>query len=314
MTRETQLRAAAVVLALCTVAVIVFGAINFDKEGQFVIPDDGVWWLENSGQLVAERVNPQSPGEHAGIKSGDSLSDVNGQAIHSTADLERNLFQTGTYARANYGLVRKGVRLEAPVILVPPDRSLYTGLRLIALIYLGIGIYVLLRRWSAPKSTHFFVFCLVSCVFYAFHYTGKLNAFDQIIYWSSIVASALQPALFLHFALTFPETKDWVRRHRWLIPALYMPAMLVIGAYVLAVTLLAPSGRLQWNLDRLDVICSTTSFVLAALVLLDTYRKSTVPLLRQQMKWVTRGTVLAIAPYTLFSVIPYLLGGPQSAI
>jgi PAS domain S-box-containing protein len=314
MTRESQLRAAAVVLALCTVAVIVFGAINFQKEQEYVVPDDGVWWLENSGQLYAQRVNPEGPGARAGLKTGDQLADLNGQPIHNTAELERGLFQIGTYARSNYGVIRNGVRLEAPVILVPADKSLNTGLRLIALIYLGIGIYVLLRRWSAPKSTHFFVFCLVSCVFYAFHYTGKLNSFDQIVYWSSIAASALQPALFLHFALTFPETRDWIRRRRWLMPALYLPGMLVIAAYVTAVTVFAPSGRLQWDLDRLDVICSTVSFLLAAAVLVDTYRKTTIPLLRQQMKWVTRGAVLAIAPYTLFYVAPYLLGWPPGVL
>ena len=32
------------------------------------------------------------------------------------------------------------------------------------------------------------------------------------------------------------------------------------------------------------------------------------PILRQQMKWVTRGATLAIAPFTLFYVIPYLYG------
>ena len=314
MTRESQLRAAAVVLALCTVAVVVFGAINFQKEQDYVVPDDGVWWLENSGQLYAQRVNPQGPGDRAGLKAGDLLVEVNGQPVRTTASLERNLFQAGTYARATYGVLRNGVRLEAPVILVPAEKSLNAGLRLIALIYLGIGIYVLLRRWSAPKSTHFFVFCLVSCVFYAFHYTGKLNAFDQIIYWSSIVASALQPALFLHFALTFPESREWIRRRRWVIPSLYLPATLVVAAYTAAYVWFVPSGRLQWDLDRLDVICSTISFILAAMVLVDTYRKTTIPLLRQQMKWVTRGTVLAIAPYTLFSVIPYLMGQPPSTM
>jgi two-component system NtrC family sensor kinase len=314
MTRESQLRAAAVVLALCTVAVVVFGAINFQKEREYVVPDDGIWWLENSGQLVAERVSPAGPGERAGLKTADQLADVNGRAIHSIADLVRSQFQTGTYSRATYGVLRNGVRLEAPVILVPADKTLNIGLRLIALIYLGIGIYVLLRRWSAPKSTHFFLFCLVSCVLYSFHYTGKLNAFDQIIFWSSAVASVLQAALFLHFALTFPETKEWVRRNRWLLPAVYLPAVLAIGARVAAILIYRPSERLLWNLNRLDIACSTVCFVLAAVVLVDAYRKTTIPLLRQQMKWVTRGTVIAIAPYTLFYVIPYLRGMEPSAL
>jgi len=308
MTRESQLRAAAVVLGLCTVAVIVFGVINFQKEREYVIPQDGVWWLENSGFLYAQRVNPLGPGERAGLKAGDQLADVNGQTIHKTADLDRSLFQTGTYSKATYGVIRNGVRVEAPLILVPADLSLNAGLRLIALIYLGIGIYVLFRRWSAPKSTHFYIFCLTSFVLYAFHYTGKLNAFDWIIYWSNIIAGVLQPALFLHFALTFPETREWVRRNRWVVPAVYLPGLFVISAYVLAITIFAASGRLLWDLDRLDYVCSSLTFVLAALVLVDSYRKSTTPLLRQQMKWVTRGTILAVTPYTLFYVIPYLAG------
>ena len=62
------------------------------------------------------------------------------------------------------------------------------GLRLIALIYLGIGLYVLFRRWTAPKSTHFYIFCLVSFVLYSFHSTGKHNAFDWTIFWGNVVA------------------------------------------------------------------------------------------------------------------------------
>ncbi len=308
MTKESQLRTAAVVLALCTVAVVIFGAINFQKERDYAVPIDGVWWLESSAGLRAEHVTPAGPGEHAGLKTGDYLLDVNGQPVHNTAGLVRNLFQTGTYSRATYGVERNGVRLEVPVILVPADKSLNAGLRLIALIYLGIGLYVLLRRWSAPKSTHFYVFCLLSCVLYSFHYTGKLNAFDQIVLWSSILASALQPALFLHFALTFPHRKEWLRRHRWMIPAVYLPGVLLIAAYVITVFVFAPSERLRWNLDRLDIIYLAVMFVIAAVVLVNTYRSATVPLLRQQMKWVTRGTILAIGPYTLFYVIPYLRG------
>jgi len=314
MTRESQLRAAAVALALCTVACVVFGAINFQKEREYVVPDDGVWWLESDGHLLAERVAPHGPGEQAGIKPGDQLLDISGQPVHTSAARVRNLFQTGTYSKAVYGVSRNGVRVETPVILVAADKSLNIGLRLIALIYLGIGLYVLLRRWSAPKSSHFFVFCLVSFVLYAFHYTGKLNAFDWIVYWSSVVASMLQPALFLHLALTFPETKEWLRRRSWLIPALYLPGALVVGAYIAANLMFTTSERLRWNLDRLDIICLSTLFVLSAVVLFDTYRKTTTPLLRQQMKWVTRGTILAIAPYTLFSVIPYLLGMQPSTL
>ena len=68
-------------------------------------------------------------------------------------------------------------------------------------------MYVLLRRWTAVGSLHFYIFCLVSFVFYSLHFTGKLNTFDWIVLWSNEVAWLLQPALFLHFVLTFPERR-----------------------------------------------------------------------------------------------------------
>ena len=55
--------------------------------------------------------------------------------------------------------------------------------------------------------------------------------------------------------------------------------------------------------------------MIAAAVLWDSYRRASTPILRQQLKWVTRGTILAIAPFTLFYVIPYLTGAmPSSAM
>src|SRR5262249_57267836 len=49
-------------------------------------------------------------------------------------------------------------------------------------------------------------------------------------------------------------------------------------------------------------------FVAAAGVLWNSYRNAETPILRQQMKWVTRGTIMSIAPFTLFYVLPYLNG------
>ena len=124
------------------------------------------------------------------------------------------------------------------VVLAPATRSFNNWLRFIALIYLGIGIYVLMRRWTAPGSTHFYIFCLVSFIFYSFFYTGKLNAFDWTIYWGNVVAWLLQPALFLHFVLTFPERRAYVRRHRWVLAALYAPGLLLLGLHILSVRLI----------------------------------------------------------------------------
>src|SRR5260370_13119393 len=104
--------------------------------------------------------------------------------------------------------------MDVEVLLAPAERAMSDWVRLIALIYLGIGLYVLLRRWTAVGSTHFYIFCLVSFVFYSLHYTGKFNLFDWCVLWANEVAWLLQPAVFLHFVLTFPERRQFVGNHR----------------------------------------------------------------------------------------------------
>ena len=308
MNRESQFRFVAIVLFLLTVVAVTFAGFNFQAERKVAAPDDGILWAETGGHLIAEHIQPGGSGAKAGVKAGDELVAVNGQEVKDTAGLERQLYRTGIWSKATYTLVRHSVSLDSQVILIPADRSLYNSLRLIALIYLGIGVYVLLRRWTAPGSTHFYIFCLVSFIAYSFKYTGKLDAFDWEIYWCNIVAWLLQPALFLHFVLTFPEKRQFVRQRPWVLSLAYLPGLLLLARHVLALRLAQASGQLRWDMDREEMAYGALLFIAAASILWYSYRRATTTILRQQLKWVTRGTILAIVPYTLFYVVPYLLG------
>ena len=307
MNRDFQVRFTAILLTLLTAAAIVLAAINFQKEREFQVPYDGAWWVERDGRIVAERVDAHGPAARAGVKVDDRLTAVDQHTVSSYAGLMREQFRVGAWAKTTYSVVRGNVPVDLVLILVPAERSLNDWLRLISLIYLGIGLYVLLRRWTAPSSTHFYIFCLASFVLYAFNYTGKLNSFDWTIYWGNVAAGLLQPALFLHFVLTFPERRWFVRKHRSVIPAIYVPGLLLLCVHIAALQYLRASEVLRWNLDRMLLAYLALFFVVAAAVLIYNYRRATTPILRQQLKWVTRGTVLAVAPFTLFYVIPYLM-------
>jgi two-component system NtrC family sensor kinase len=315
MNRDFQIRFTAILLALLTSAAVVYAGYNLSAERQFQVPDDGVWWVEHHGRLTADRVEAGGPGTRAGIKVGDQLTAIDQHEVNSTAARTHQLYRVGAWSKAKYSLVRQSVPVDVVLIPVPAQRSQYDWLRLIGLIYLGIGLYVLLRRWTAPGSTHFYIFCLVSFISYAFHYSGKFNGFDWTIYWGNVVAGLLQAALFLHFVLTFPERHWVVRRHRWVIFAIYVPGLLLLCVHVLAVWFLQASEVLRWNLDRLEMACQALFFIAAAGVLLYNYRRARTTILRQQLKWITRGTILAITPFTLFYVIPYLTGAlPTTAM
>lgn len=244
MNREFEARFTAILLFLLTVAAVLLAGFNYKIEHQSAIPDDGAWWMERNGHLVADRLEANGPAERAGIRSGDEVVSVNGRSVDTLAAVTRQLYYSGVWSKATYSLIRGSVPLDVEVVLVPAERSMNDWLRLIALIYLSIGLYVLLRRWTAVGSTHFYIFCLVSFVFYSLHYTGKFNAFDWMVFWTNEVAWLLQPALFLHFVLTFPERRQFVNQHRWSIPLLYLPGVVLLGIQVLALEFLKASNSL----------------------------------------------------------------------
>ena len=315
---ETSLlnRVRATLLALATAALFVLAVFNLLQERQFrQQADDGVWWRETTGGLRAEKVLPGMAGQHAGIQQGDLLTGVSEAAdqpaspVSRTSDLERALYSTGPWGQVFYTITRDGIPLETPVKVIPepPDQSLAYGLRLIGLIYLVIGLYVLFRRWGAPRSTHFYLFCLVSFALYALKYTTKLDALDWTVYWTNIVAEALQPALLLHFALSFPEERFRSLSRRWLLPLIYAPGAALLGLWIWAFCFWQATGLLKHRLDQTGTAYDALFYVLAALLFLRSYTRATTPLQRQQLKWLYRGAFGAVLPFTLFYAIPFLL-------
>jgi len=240
---------------------------------------------------------------------------IDSRPITSTAVRVAQLYHDGVWSKPSYTLQRGRYTFDASPILTPAERSTNTLFRIMALIYLAIGLYVLFRRWTAPGSTHFYIFCVVSFIFYAFKYTGKLNAFDWTILWGNVVAWLLQPALFLHFALTFPEEHSFLKKRRWLLPAIYVPGLALLVFHVLSKLMSRASEVLRWQMDRQEMAYLVLYFALAALVFLHSYRRADRPILRQQLKWVTRGTILAITPFALLYALPYMLGAlPTNAM
>jgi len=319
MKNAAQTRILAVALALATIAVCVFAAMNFEREGHYFVPTDGAWWVESTGGLRAERVPAGSPADRAGVRAGDVMVAIDDQPTPRTAPFVREMFHKGIWAHANYSILRAAphasdlagaAKLDIQVILEPTDRSINQGLRLIALVYLCIGIYVLFRRWTAPKSTHFYIFCLVSFVLYSFKYTTEFDTFDQIVYWCNILAAALQPALFLHFAFSFYDNESSaqnsrVRRHL-LSAALYIPGIFLVGLQFAAITFWSATELLRHRLDQIAVGYLALYSVIAAIVFEFRYRRAESALERQQLKWLTRGTLIAVTPFTLLYAIPYM--------
>ncbi len=313
MERAYQTRVVAILLALLTAASFALAMFNFQQERNFQLPTDGVWWVESHGALLAERVPANSAGERAGIKAGDRLLSVNQKVTPRIAELVRAQFHAKVYGTIDYTISRGGIRFDVPVILDSTNNQIHAVMRLIALVYLGIGLYVLFRRWTAPHATHFYLFCLLSFCMYALLYTGRLDPLDRAVYWGNVVAGALQPALFLHFALEFSERQ---KRHRTLLLALtYSPAIATIGLQIYAIERWQASALLAHRLDQIAMALLDVFYILATAAFALQYRNAGQEgspengrvLRRQQLKWLMRGSVLSVVPFTALYAAPYLL-------
>jgi two-component system NtrC family sensor kinase len=310
--RELRRQFSGALLVILTVAAVIAAGINFQQQNKFRLPDDGVTWMERGGRVEALHVVAGGPAGIRGIKAGDVLTQINGAPVQGATDVARILVRIGAWNPAKYSIERLGVTIVHTVMVGEraPEASLYYQY-LVGLAYLGIGLFVYFRRGHADRARHFYILCLASFVLSTFHYTGKLNNFDKVIYWGNVAAGLLAPTIFLHFCLTFPEAHRWIRGKGRAV-LVYVPAAFLMSVFLGvasgAVRVAIPSIELRWILDRVWLAFLAVSYAAGGIVLSFQYGRTEDPIVRQQLKWLRNGAVFGIVPFLLFYVAPYSLG------
>ncbi len=309
--RETRFQFSTALLVVATMAAVVAALVNFQQQTRFRLPEDGVVWVEREGLLRALHVRPEGPGDRAGIKAGDVLKRINGAPVERVEDVARILVGLGAWKRATYGVERRGVLLQVPLIVGEsrPGAAIYVQY-LIGAGWLAIGLFVLFRRAGAPKALHFYGLCLASFLLLAFHYTGKLNNFDKAIYLGNVAAGLFAPVLFLHFCLSFPEPPRLLRGWRcaWLyaLPATVLAVWLGLSSGLLRMRL--PLNEASWLLDRVWLGMATVAWLSGGAVLARARARTSDPVVRQQLKWLRNGTFLGFGPFAVLYAVPYVVG------
>ncbi len=312
MKQNLRVSLGAVVLALATLVAVVYAWINFRQRESYEIPDDGVAWLDTSQGAQAWKLAPNSPAARAGIRPGDLLVSINGVRVDTQIQVTKRLWRSGLWTQVRYKLVRNGEEFETPLVTVPAEKpaSIENYTRIVGLIYLFIGLFIFIRRWNAPRAVHFFVFCLVSFIFFSFHYSGKLDAFDYEVYWAKIASLMLAPALLFHFALVFPERAEGTTRSLSKLALVYGPPSVLALFHVS--TALNALGFVPWLgsrvlIDKIEYSYLGIYFLAAAVVFYKSFREAPSGILRQQLKWLTGGTLAGSLPFALLYIVPFVV-------
>jgi two-component system NtrC family sensor kinase len=312
MKQNLRVSLGAVVLALATLAAVIFAWLNFVQREEFESPDDGVAWMDGAQGARAWKLVPNSPAARAGVRPEDILVAINGVPVNTQVQVTKRLWRAGLWTQVRYKLLRNGQEFETPLVTAPAEKpaSIENYARVVGLLYLFIGLFIFIRRWNAPRAVHFFVFCLVSFILYSFHYSGKLDAFDYEVYWAKIAALMLAPALLLHFALVFPERTVGTTRSLSKLAAVYAPPLALLLFHVS--TALNKFGFVPWLgsrvlLDKIEWSYLGVYFVAAAGVFYKSFREAPSGVLRQQVKWLTGGTLAGSLPFALLYIVPFVI-------
>ena len=123
MKQNLRVSLGAVVLAIATLAAMIFAWLNFVQRTQVESPDDGVVWLDTSQGVQAWQVAPNSPAARAGVRPGDDPAghqrfpgDQPG-AGHQTSVRRRSMV-----SQVRYKLSRNGEEFETPLVTAPAEK------------------------------------------------------------------------------------------------------------------------------------------------------------------------------------------------
>jgi PAS domain S-box-containing protein len=289
------------------------GLMNLHERTVWTEPWDGVLWIESEGGLEAATVDPDGPGNQAGVRAGDRLFAINSFEIKNLGQYSDWIYQWDSETPITYTLGSLGGSRDVTVLLgsktsFAAKDALKT---LLAFLYLGIGIFALLRSDGSPRSIHFYFICLTAFVVFLFSYTTKWEALDWWAYGLSGLAFILLPALFVHFCLRFPV--DVVGQNNRII-LLYAPAVLLGLFHLLWITgQLASLGmprdaRSGVIIDYIELAYFSAGFLIGGSLLLKRRIETRNLIVRQQMKWISYGALAGIVPFSLIYVIPVWLG------
>ena len=305
--------AGVVLLLLC------LGVANIAQRAVWNEVEDGVLWRTTAaGDLVAVEVAPGSGAAHAGVRPGDVLLAVNGKPVDRPQDVVTAHHASSRGDVLRYTLLRMRAQQLVDVAVQPipsSPRGLYFALAAVGIFSLMVGASVRIRRPDHQATLHFLWLTVAFFGVLAFSFTGKLDPLDWVFYWGDLTAQLLLPPLFLHFALVFPDRPDaWVRSEtgRTLVPALYLPALLLGGASVAGVVNAARHGEVLTQVATIvqsgQLFYLAVSLVAGLAIMVRALRRVRSVTARRQLRWIVWGTALGSLPFVFGYGLPFALG------
>lgn len=265
-------------------------------------------------ELKVAKVFPQSEAALNGLRKGDKVIELNGQRVRSVADY---LFLSGQLKPGQKSVVvveREGERIpiEFTVEKEHPPLSSYIWLAFaLATLVTGLIVYA-----KGPGDTATILFCLI-CVCGIGAFVGGANWHVLVnnapLLSGFMLTGALLSPFCLHYALVFPHKKEIVRRHKWIIPLLYLPHLALFGVIegfnIQAHYEFAKDRDLHSEFNLIIQLAYAELILIAAYLaaalgcIIHAYRATTSSEAEKQLKWIFWSTCAAAIPFAFAAYI-----------
>ncbi|HKP68699.1 MAG TPA: hypothetical protein VJV05_05410, partial [Pyrinomonadaceae bacterium] len=312
-------------LIVATVLLVAGGALNLSQRAYHELPPtDGVLWVQRDGAIYAEKVMPGLAASRAGISPGDKLltASVDGETfeeIVSVADIPIYLDAAGVggtltyyYQKTSYAFADNYYYADLKNIdTLPRWTPSIIFLTIVGLIWLGVGIFVLIKQGSrSPFVIHFAMVCLAAFVFHVYRSINLGQDFDLAVGLLDDIAFAFFAPLFLHFCLRYPVHANVFEQERWKTVALYVPATLLtlallffslgslvpVASVASALRSFTAANKVFPTLNGILLVHFVAGISMGASVLLWRFLTNGQAVVRQRLKWAMWGTIVSIIP------------------
>ena len=316
------------------------GVLNFRQRARHETPPwDGVEWVDTADGIIARSIERDSAAARAWLLPGDrligiSLNGVRPDEVKYARDVQIYLDQARVGGQLHYLMERPSYQ-EVGAYWADLDnlgylhkwhpRDLY--INGIGLVYLLVGFFVLFKQGGrAPFVLHFATLCLAAFVFHFFTPVGTYRDLDLAIAFLDSAGLILFAPIFLHFCALYPTRQQLFQKSRWRAIWFYVPALVLIGVSAIVYSPLPAFAVISSALSvfgvqvrgvsegfvrgfyTLSYVHFNLALLASAFLLVRTYLTAKNALVRQQVKWIVWGAVLAVAPVTLLYGVMYVVG------
>lgn len=286
-------------------------------------PTDGARLQPGANAWRADGVVVTPLVEGGGLRAGDVVIAVGGRSLESIAQSLVDFNQPRrpwSFGQAvTYTVRRDGQTLDVPLTLgrYPFAAVLRSdwGAILFALINLAVTSFVFYKRPDHRPAQLLFLAASSMMAATAWSFGLQISDFVNGIGYLLFKATTLGAYMLvwiavLHFALTFPQPRPIIARHKWIVPLMYAAPYAAHAIYAPAARA-ASTTTLDW-LRLMDADIGVLQLVYLALTCaaaVFSFRSARDTVSRLQLRWVTFAFVSALLLAMAAGVLPELLLG-----